>query len=238
MKYLLVVGFNCEVYQQEPLTRIYINNNLIDEFNILENKNNLQSIFDNYFDLNQNKDFLKPFSHVNDFLPLQIKNLPPLRFYEIDVDPREELLQIRINIDNNDSNYNNGFMTKSTLLKLQVLYFFPYDQKILSYFNAIKTKNRIGTNYAWYKRYKNMLFDIVRHSTWYGKNEQIIDSSKKKILEFHNIGGEGYINCNLVKKYGIYIPKLVKSNRYDIDFSFLKYLYDKYQQHENQRNTD
>ena len=38
MKYLLVVGFACDIYRQEPRARIFIRDKLIDEFYILPHK--------------------------------------------------------------------------------------------------------------------------------------------------------------------------------------------------------
>ena len=42
MKYLLVVGFACDVYRQEPRARIFVDNKLIDEFNIQHHESNFQ----------------------------------------------------------------------------------------------------------------------------------------------------------------------------------------------------
>ena len=38
MRYLLVVGFACEIYRREPRARLFFNNNLIDEFYIKHHK--------------------------------------------------------------------------------------------------------------------------------------------------------------------------------------------------------
>jgi hypothetical protein len=34
MRQLLMLGFYCEVYKREPLCRVYVNDVLLDEFNI------------------------------------------------------------------------------------------------------------------------------------------------------------------------------------------------------------
>ena len=42
MKYLLVVGFHCDVYRREPRARLFFNDKLIDEFNIKVDKGEIQ----------------------------------------------------------------------------------------------------------------------------------------------------------------------------------------------------
>ena len=41
MRYLLVVGFACEVYRREPRARIFVGDKLIDEFTISHSTDNL-----------------------------------------------------------------------------------------------------------------------------------------------------------------------------------------------------
>lgn len=229
MRYLLVVGFACEVYRREPRARIFVGDTLIDEFYILPHRT---SVFtsDKFF---LNRYILQPFS-VQELLNFNTKDLPLLKFYEIGIKKKCNRLELRIDIENNDSNATNGFLTKSTLIKLEKLFFFPYSKKILSHLNQIKTKNRISNNYAWYKRTKHSIFSIIRNVKWYGNNKKLIDSSNG--FEKIPIGGSGYFHCELFKKYGIFITQSIKPHRFHLDYEFIDYFFNKYKQYVNQRN--
>ena len=234
MKYLLVVGFACDIYRQEPRARIFVGDKLIDEFYIPHHKDILPNVIKEF---QQNKHILQPFSRIEEF-NIQINNFPPLRFYEVEIDTTLNQAELRIEIKNSDSNYTNGFITNSTLIKLQLCYFFPLHQKLLLRFKGIRNKNRQTQNYAWYRLDKNYIFDLaVNGLCWQGKNGQIVDS-KRYYLTKYKLGGDGVFTCELVKKYQILINKLTKSNKYNFDTILVDYFLNKYEQHENQRNTD
>lgn len=232
MKYLLVVGFACEVYKKEPRARLFFNEKLIDEFYIahqIEKKfiNRLENL----------KHPLEPrFGKIIDEYILN--TLPPLRFYSIDVDDRLKKVSISIDIDNDDSNYTNGFETHSTKLQFTVLSLLPVDRKIYEWF-FIKARNKKYTTekYAWYQKKKyNHFFSLRRDLTWLGRNGQKFD----KVVGY-TIGGSGYFNCEVIKKYGILLGKIqypkyayIYSTQPDLN----QILYDKYEKHANQRNTD
>ena len=163
MKYLLVVGFSCDMYRKKPRARIFVDDKLINEFDIPHQKNNLKIAIEKFF---LNRHTLKPFSKDNEFFNLKIKNFPSLQFYEIEIEQKKEQLKLRIDIENNDSNSTNGFITKSTLLNFQLLYFFPYNIKILSHLNTIRMKNireDKGLTYGIY----SVLEPNLNGSSWY-----------------------------------------------------------------------
>jgi hypothetical protein len=228
MRYLLVVGFACNVHRREPRARIFVDDQLIDEFLISPHKDTLTDARKLFY---QNKHILQPFLS-NDFMTTDIKNLPSLRFYEVEIDQTKNQLKLNIDIENNDNNNTNGFITKNTLLQLQSLYFFPYHKKILSYLDDIKIKNRIGKDYAWYRRNGNDFFNILFQTKWHGKNRQVVPS------HLYNIGGSGYFCCELLKKYGIFIPKISKSWKFSMIKNMEFYFINKYEQHANQRNSN
>jgi len=233
MRYLLVVGFACEVYKKEPQARIFVGDKLIDQFNIQHHKDTFATEIKNFW---QDKQLLQPYSEP-ELVNIQIKNFPPLRFYEVEMDTTLDREQLRIEIKNSDSNYTNGFITKSTLIKLQVCYFFPLHQKLLLRLKKIKNKIRLQ-NYAWCRSYKNQIFDLLqKRLQWQGKNGKIVGSDRH-YLEGHSLGGDGVFTCELVKKYQILISKLKKSSRYNFNTVIVGYLLNKYNEHANQRNTD
>jgi len=239
----LVVGFACDVYRQEPRARIFVGNKLIDEFYIQHHKDTLYTEIKKF---RQNKHILHPYSNT-EFLNVLIKNFAPLRFYEIEIDQTKNLEELRIEIKNSDSNYINGFMSKSTLIRLNVCYFFPLYQKLLSRLKKIRNNSRLTQNYAWYHLYKNHIFDLLQNKLqWQGENTQIENSNSSSLKERDrhtllkecDLGGDGVFTRELVKKYQILINKLKRSCRYNFDIMLIDYFFDKYQQHANQRNTN
>jgi hypothetical protein len=250
MRYLLGVGFLCFLYKKRPVSRIYVNQKLIDEFEIKEfdkienfNKIDLFTHIKNdtlnkyiweinkysYDDLNKEQKL----KHQESFFNNQARHIdktPLLNLYEIDIDASVENLNISINIKNNDNNYVNGFMTKFTSLKIVAFFLIPKDRSIAKRFNDRYRKRRniysIGTSD---KIFNNQIFDLLRHV----KLNKFKDDN---INSFH--GDSGEFTCNLRKKYGIFLPYMEKSYNFFSPGTFLTYIYNKYQHYENQRNTD
>jgi|688.fasta_scaffold757771_1 hypothetical protein len=230
MKYLLVVGFACDVYRREPRARIFFGDKLIDEFYISHHKDTLTPAIENF---QKNLHILHPFSFIE-----VINNFPPLRFYEIGIDTTLDQTELRIEIENSDSNLTNGFINNSTLIKIQVCYFFPLHQKLLLKFHEIKNENRLTQKYAWYQVYKNQIFDLLVNGLyWQGKNGQIVESDGD-LLKRYNLGGDGVFTCQLVKKYQILMSKLKKSRIYNFNSVLVDYYLNKYNEYANQRNTN
>ena len=228
MRYLLVVGFCCNVYRYEPRARIFIDNKLIDEFNISH--------------YNHEKKYLEtsiPFSPRNQEIHENFvcKNIPNIsRFYEINFYPQQEKLKIVIDINNDDSNFVNGFMSKSTTIKLNHFLFFPLEKKILDKLKKIYDKNVISKNISWYYR-KNYIFELSYSCSWHSKNQNsmhffnnVVSKEKPNI----SLGGSGFFEQILVKKYGVYVHQIQKPFRYKISSYLIDYFYNKYNQYANQ----
>jgi hypothetical protein len=232
MKYLLVVGFHCAVYRKEPRARLFFNDQLIDEFNIkhkVENKDVINPLENLKHQLEPCEDWL-----YNEYLK---NKLPPLRFYDIDVDDQVQQVSLKIDIDNDDNNYTNGFITKFTNLRLSVLSLLPMDRKIFECLRLKACEQKFTTEkYSWHRKTKrNNFFHLVGLVSWTGKNGQKFNN-----IDF-NIGGSGNFYCELIKKYRILLGKLKCPEYayiYNLHYLVNKVLYDKYEQHENQRNTD
>jgi len=235
MRYLLVVGFACEVYRKEPRARIYINNQLIDEFNI---KHHTDTYTDKIKEFDKKNHPLQPY-HWDLGNKIDFENYPPLQFYEIDIDKNQQHLDISIHIKNGDSNYNNGFISKRTILQLKYFTFFPYNKKFLERLVKRVRKKRISENYAWYSNSRPSLFDLIKHCTWkFEKKIKTIKHNELEHINYHNLGEDGYFECNLKKKYQMFLPELKKPYAYPISASKTEDLLNKYEQHANQRNTD
>ena len=228
MKYLLVVGFACDVYRQEPQARIFVGDRLVDEFCIKHNVNSEISEFI------RKKNILEPEPDLERF-NLNVKALPDLKFYEIELHKSINSLSIHIDIQNTDNNFNNGFMSKYTSLILRVCDFFPLNNKFINKLRKYRLKN-ILRNYSWHRKEnigQNIIFHLAKNGlTWQGKNGQTVDAGGEK-LNRYSLGGDGTFTCNLVKKYGILITKNTKPYRFDFNGHILNYFYTKYQQYEN-----
>jgi hypothetical protein len=236
MKYLLVVGFFCDVYRREPRARIFFNNKMIDEFNIQDQQENtLINTFKNTNHILEPRNLETHREYIK-------KSLPPLHFYEIEIDNRLKQTNIHIEIDNNDSDYTNGFMKRSTLLQFRVLSLLPFDKNIYSWFLKKKIDKIFTYRYPWYRRHTSNIFFSFSNYTfantkWIGNNGQKIDASIKKEFNILKIGGSGNLYCPVIKKYGILLPKLLDQKKYcllNIDRVLVDSIYNKYEQYENQ----
>jgi hypothetical protein len=235
MRYLLILGFNCSVYRKEPRARIYINNQLIDEFNI---KHHTDTHTDKIKEFDKKNHPLQP-DQWDLRNKIDFENYPPLQFYEVDIDKDEQHLNISIHIKNSDSNYNNGFISHSTTLQLRYFTFFPYNKKFLERLIKRVRKKRTSENYAWYNSNSHRnLFDLTTHCTWTFKKKIKTINNKSLSITHYDLGEDGYFECNLKKKYQMFLPELKKPYAYTLSASKTEDLLNKYEQHANQRNTD
>jgi len=226
MKYLLVLGLYCNVYRKEPQIRFFFKDQLVDEFNVKHHPD-----IDN---ISTHKDILKPKGKKLQLESYLIKSLPLLRVYEIDIIDSIDQAQIRIDIENNDNNYTNGFVNKSTFLCFREFLLLPKDPSLYRRFLYSARKRLNSVNYAWYRR-DNYFFDLTTCSTWIGNNGQTI---KYRKLRYYTIGGSGTLSCQLYKKYKILIPLVHRPYQYTMDNVMYDYIYNKYYQYANHRNPD
>jgi len=231
MRYLLVIGFTCNVYRREPQARIFVGNKLIDEFNI-KHFNYKKKYY------GENIRFLPRDQNI--YEKLRCEDIPNIsRFYEIDIDKHQEKLDIVVSIKNDDNNYINGFMSKTTTIELNHFLFFPLDKKLLHRLNIIQKKKIISKNIAWYYQ-KQYMFELLTSCIWQNKD-------KNSLLEFNltnfsksdvTLGGSGYFIDTLVKKYGFFINKNKKFFICKFSYYIIDYFFNKYMEYANQRNTD
>ena len=126
-------------------------------------------------------------------------------------------------------------MTKSTLIRLKVFYFFPLNKKLLLRLEKIKNKNRLSKYYSWYRRYSNNMFDLLSSESWQEKTQVKIQNS---FIDTFDIGGSGHFKLELVKKYRILTKKRKIFYRYRLALIYITYFLNKYNEYANQRNTD
>jgi hypothetical protein len=228
MKYLLAVGFFCKVYRKEPQARIFVNDQLIDEFFI---QHDIEGFDEKLKRLKRsNNHILQP---IDRSLELKPKSKPKfIKIYEIEINKNLQKLKINIDIKNDDNNYTNGFMTKSTLIKFEILQLIPLHEGLIKLFKD-KGACLLKKNYPWYHRNFNDWFNILSAGFWQEKN-----STLRQEDFWYFIGGSGNFLVELIKKYKIFMNKKNFSYRSSFDSNTIDFILDKYKQHANQRNNN
>ena len=158
-----VLGFNFSIvkhYKKIPSIRFYINDRFIDEFDVdLASKD----IEKGWYTKNNEK-FKK--SHM----PNQLK----LYVFESDINFSQDSV-IKFEIDNDDSNYTNGFMTKSTLISLDTIFLVPL------YF--FKNKSAFAKTFLDRLKYiEDYYIKPTKPNVWQNSDEEQAD---KKRLQNH-----------------------------------------------------
>ena len=161
----------------------------------------------------------------------KINSNPNIYWYEIETYPNEKNGNLKIEIHNSVSNYSNAFMTKSTLLKLETLFILPahiIKNKLIEEYRLRHTKhwflyNPYIQNLEKYGKDPNPSFikklymqhnyrikfpSLIKHTNWTGNNGLKVNLPNDLYHSIGNylIGGEGYFNCDLIKKYGCWLP--------------------------------
>jgi hypothetical protein len=193
-------------------------------------------------------------------------NPPFLKYLELD-DGGGQSLDLRVEIQNNDNNYANGFMTKHTRVMLSQCWLVPvkvweeyeqiYDrwkfsrhnwQKCFGYKTCIDYylgwRNYVLDNVA---SYANMHFpDITQQPVpkdWLKgrcSNHQDLPQQWKNNSVGHWMGTSGHFHLTLAKKLGFWRPSTDRRRGW-WKLSLLrnaKDLYDKYKSYEDKRSTD
>ena len=251
MRQLLMLGFYCEVYRREPRCRVYVNDVLVDEFNIPHTP---------YKQVDTNNTTLNPKYYEHNNSKLHTLFLKYIEFDDQDI----ENMDIRIEIQNNDNNYANGFMNKYTRVMLS--HTFLLSKKLLNRIDNLKNSWKFSVeNYhihtkkeidMYYSNKKNQIFEnfcIGMTLNFPGIVQQQI-SLEKKCINWqdlpplwqynpgeHWIGNSGYFHLILKKKLGFWRHiKDRRKGRWKVgQINILaRELYDKYKQYENQRSID
>ena len=124
-------------------------------------------------------------------------SIPNLKFYQLNL-PEIKEQPIRLEVVNSDSNYNNGFMTKSTLIKFHTCYIIPHNdyQYVL---NKIHSKNNLK-----FEELDMTSFNLIPYLHWKDEKNNFLEN-----ISHLTIGGTGSFTCDLIKHLGIVRPKLV-----------------------------
>lgn len=122
-------------------------------------------------------------------------SIPALRFYQLNLPDIKEQ-SIALEIKNSDSNYNNGFMTKSTLIKLHTCCIVPCGdyQYVLNKINS--------THKLKFEELDMANFNLIPYLFWKNEKNDFI-----KNVSHLTIGGSGTFTCDLIKHLNIIKPK-------------------------------
>jgi hypothetical protein len=233
MRQLLILGFYCEVYRREPLCRIYVNDMLVDEFNIAQ-----------CYQVQAKVDPLDP-SYNEKRLQHFITNPPFLKCIEFD-DAGADSLDVVLRIQNDDNNYANGFMSKYTYIVLSDIYLIS--KKVLENIDSIvnyykfnrKNWRKYNANTIDYYAYSHRPELIENFTRYAACNFPDIRLESNQGINAHRIGTSGSFHLSLVKKLGFW--RTGNSNFKGVwglgRDNIVKYIYDKYKNYEDTRTTD
>jgi hypothetical protein len=245
MDITLCLGFCCYIYKKPPTVRIYVDNFFIDEFELTDSmpKNKVTDFINviNSFRKTDSRRFVSELdptlyldkTDINKNIKIMFFNMKNLNFNN------KKSCNLKIEVKNNDTNYNNGFISNSTLVSLPIVFitstkilenfknfFMKYDkmykkrQKIYNDINAIKN---------FYKTKQNFLSPFTPQSLYFYQEQ-----SKRKISSYF-FGGNGEFIFTFYKKYNTLIENIdigyKKINQKDA--GYLLSLSDKYIQYAN-----
>jgi len=232
MRQLLIFGFHCNVYTKEPVCRVYVNDVLLDEFNIPQCDN-----------IDVNLDQLDPLDPSINYSLNKITTNPPfLKYIEFD-DAGADSLDVMLKIQNDDNNHANGFMSKYTHIMLSRVY--------LASKKALENIDSIGNNFKFsrqnwgkYNNIVNFYADSKRNGLFHNLVSDIELNFSGIDHEYcamnYKIGSSGYFHLNLQKKLGFWRGNKNCCKGY-WRLGYLQevaYLYNKYKRYEDQRNSD
>ena len=106
MQYVLGLGILCKKYKKNPNIRVFADNTFIDEFEITHS------------------DETKKFTDISKNCKMT-KNWSAKHFHILHIDEKHLNSKISIHVQNDDSNYTNSFMSKSTVIAFDSIFLIP-----------------------------------------------------------------------------------------------------------------
>ena len=188
MSYILCLAVEGYQYKKQPLIRLFLDKKFLYEFYLQSKKsiNNFTEsmvgdIRDHIFDKKYNsffkKNFLQNSSTHQKILFLKknvLSNNIHYFFFELDKNQLCNSKEFILEIFNNDSNFTNGFLTKSTLVSIKLMYLIPkkivkdyenfcklWEDKLQEEKNRYKTLNDIKSSYKNKTGLQKNLFNLL-----------------------------------------------------------------------------
>ena len=203
MKYLLGMGFYGSVYKRIPTIQLFVGERLIDEFEpiSIDGHKKYDAVFNrDWWSSHGTK--TKNNREYKDIITLLPKNF---KLYTLDEQVLKTSSTIKLKIKNADTNYTNGFMTKSTLMNMSFIFLLPI--KIFEhYLTRQKTSNEMFNKVkhiipsftdTWNNipaaKYKDSWFKGYPYPFKYFWNDEIIFNSLT-----YFIGGSGTLKFDII----------------------------------------
>jgi len=196
MQYVLGFAILCKKYKKNPIARLFIDNQFIDEFIVDDTT----------------KSFDGPIWPGSKLGPtdegLRLNFATKYKMCEVNERIFKNNSKIKFEIQNEDSNWVNGFMTKSTLIAMHCIFLIPKTllKRYKLIFKAFYKHRRI------YEEQKSKLgVSSTNRNKWTTLNPGwplgVVGRQFNKPTVFHAswIGDNATIEFNVQKKYGIYM---------------------------------
>jgi len=199
MKYNLIIGYQLsEKHLGFPTARIFVNRVLVDEF-LCDNEESTEitTTCTNHIDVSGSGGYSQKYlctETYNYLIPKKFK------VYELDSSTWPNKGKLTIEVINNKSNYNNGFVSKHSIVAFNPLFLIPKDL-----LDDKETMYRIMNHEAW-AHYKCILRSFQERCRWPGLSfytgKKTADSS---VVERTRRGGNFNLDFDVVKKHGVFI---------------------------------
>jgi hypothetical protein len=237
MDHVLILGFNCFVYKKNPRARIFVNDYFIDEFEVDEF---ISNFFLERLGENQN---IKGFIKRKNKTVYKDKLFPKLKVYTISHNLLRESNKIKIEVENNDNNYTNGFMTLSTMLELMHFYLIPKKiiDRYLKFFSKDKVLNQKISDSTVIRKMPPVFENLTSTTDWIADGMSPINSC------LYTVGQPGYFEAKFEMHNKHLKPTLTNGpygkttmiNKVSREYKarWKAFIFDKYSQHENLRNN-
>tara|TARA_B100000941_G_C28408232_1_gene501955 strand:- start:139 stop:927 length:789 start_codon:yes stop_codon:yes gene_type:complete len=202
MKYYLIIGYQLiEKNKEFPIIRVFIDDRLIDEFICDNEKSAYVSV---KFDRTNNRTstFYDEKVSLND--TYRYSTPEKIKILEVDSEIWTGRSKLTIEVKNNDSNYNNGFMSKRSIVKFNPVFLIRKDifddsrtvYRIVQSLRQARQIHRAGD--------KRTKWDSCKRIIWPGPNMYFDDDDTGGHFILYK-GGDHKIELDIKKKHKTYI---------------------------------
>lgn len=235
MRHILCIGFDYIMYKKPAKIRIFIGNLFVDEFEIYSKRKKIDKLYTGNFLFsnikNRRRRMLEP-EHVS--IPEDDNHTYFFCEFDDESFPQTNTLSLRIETVLDDNNYTNGFMTKTSLLKIAFINIFP--KKVFENFDHYRTKWKCTKSNVNFKNIKTFYKERSHiFGPWFHKDLNFVDKTKKqRYIDMEYVGISGTFELLLLKKHWCWTFYKVLAGRKKLTNTTLyKHLYNKYHCNEN-----
>lgn len=211
MKYYLVIGYCLfEKNVDWPTIKVYVNNTLVDEFTCDNDRTTKITSHNAIREQNEGR-YGYNATYTQEFTS-KFSTTKKHKVIEVDTSSWPDTGQLKIEVAGNKSNYNNGFMSKKSMVALQPIYLIPkdllHDEETMKRI-FLKMSNNQERIYIEKSQPKEI--DSLTRTIWPGftlYQAPSLDSvyGQKKVKEELICGGGDFtLNFDIIKKHKIFM---------------------------------